>query len=126
MATSPSPAEPEKAVQKLIRVEGELHLLLSEEQFDPTKIEDKIRQQDELVEQIISHVDNSSPPARFKQLMRNFRSLREKTEELFEERMEQLKRKIESLDNSGKLIKHYMQGEKRDEEVISQRFDENV
>ncbi len=126
MATSPSPVDPEEAGRRLIRVEEEIHSLLQADHIEPDEIDEKISKQDELVEQIISQVEDSSPSVRFKELLNKFRSLREETEELFKQRMNEIKREIESLDNSGKLIKHYMQGERRDEEVISRRFDENV
>jgi conjugal transfer/entry exclusion protein len=131
MATSPSRAEIEEAYRRLLELERKVHnMLKNQDPPDLEVFENIFEKQSELMQKIDSapktdarlRADENSKTAR---LFQSFSDLRSKNREILNEVKEEFKKRVESLDQSKKIMRHYLQGDSRPEENVSQRIDEN-
>jgi len=131
MATSPSRAEIQEAYRRLLELEQEVHnMLKSQDPPDLEVFENIFKKQSELMQKIDSvpktdarlRADENSKTAR---RFQNFSKLRSKNRKILEEVKDEFKKRVESLDQSKKIMRHYLQGGNRPEENVSLRIDEN-
>ena len=131
MAKSLSRAELEEAYKQLLKLEIKAHNLLEETSDPPLDGLEKIMEtQGKLMKKIEASPavdaqaledDNSEVSKTIKM----FVETREKTRQALKDQMGTFKKRLESLDQSEKIMRHYLQGGKRPEEKSSLRIDEN-
>ncbi|MFP4687784.1 MAG: hypothetical protein ACLFN5_06745 [bacterium] len=131
MATSPSRAEIEEAYRRLLELEQKVHNMLRSQEPPDLEVFEKIfKKQSELMKKIDSAPetdarllsDENSKTARF---FNKFSDLRSKNREILQEVKEEFGKRVESLDQAKKIMRHYLQGGSRPEENVSLRIDEN-
>lgn len=128
MATFQSRVEVKKACEKLLELEEESHRLIqSAEDLPLDQIEKLIDKQSKLINEIEFEPEAEDElPEDIARPVKKFVELREKNKNEIEDFMEQIDKRMDSLEQSNKLMRHYMQGGRRDEESASARIDEDV
>ncbi|MGM0380443.1 MAG: hypothetical protein ACQEP7_00475 [bacterium] len=127
MATFQSRAEVKEACRKLLELERKNKKLIQHsEELPLDQIEKIVKKQSRLIEEIDFNSSADELPDEIAQLARDFMELRDKNSRVIKESMEQVESRLDSLEQSSKLMRHYMQGGMRDEESASARIDHNA
>ncbi len=127
MATFQSRVEVKKACQKLVQLEQKITQLFQSSKEPPLdKIEGIIEKQSQLIDGIDFDPPGEELPEEIAAPVEQFSKLRDKNRKTLQEAMDKISQQMDSLDQSNKLMRHYMQGEMRDEESSASRIDHNA
>jgi len=133
MATYQSRDDIVTAYKNLLRLEQSLHKTLAEADIEPDweQVNSLVSKQNE----IMSEIDNRPELDPFSQaeeseqtrrVLEQFSSLRQQNQEQLQTLIQETKRQFKSLDQAEKLMKHYLQGEKRFGPSMSRRFEQEI
>ncbi len=131
MATYQSRDELVSAYKELIEIENKIHSLLSpKNDLNLDKIQTYISRQSTIIAGINEASDLqddllAKSDSGAKELIEKFCDLREQTRAVMKKMHNKIGERLDSLDTSSQLMRHYMQGKKRDEEISSLRIDDN-
>ncbi|MFP4687474.1 MAG: hypothetical protein ACLFN5_05120 [bacterium] len=131
MDPSPSRAEITEAYCDLLTLEQRVYSLLRQKEPPSLEtLEDIFKKQSRIIEQIgkTPEINKQMLAEQDSEAYRNlqdFYKLREENKEILVDIRDEFKKKIEALDQSKKIMRHYLQGGMRDEEKSSLRIDEN-
>lgn len=131
MATYQSRDEIVTAYKNLLRLEQSLHEALSESEdnLDWDHVDKLISKQNEIMSTIDNHQQRDplmqgEEAGGVRRVLEKFSSLRQENHQQLQTLIEQRRRQFESLDQAEKLMKHYLQGEKRFGPSMSRRFEQ--
>lgn len=130
METFRSRAELIDAYRRLLELEKRARDLLSE-QGDPERLQEVFDRQDSLMQAIessgqLDRTVRDAPDSPVQEILEEFQSLREDNRERLQNQRSTLESQLDSLDQSLKVMRRYMQGERRSGGSTSFRVDERI
>jgi len=128
MATFQSRAEVKQACHKLLDLEKKTHhLIQSSEELPVDQIEKQLKKQSELIAEIdFDSGSSENLPDEISRPLNKFMELRKENKKFIENSMNKIEQQLDSLDQSSKLMRHYMQGGMKDSGSTSTRIDRDA